>query len=220
MLRARVNRKSDVTARRNPQRTRDRLMQAAFHAIHESGFRGTDLETILRAAGVTKGAMYYHFENKEALGYAVVDEIIASITREKWLWPLQNAKNPIDTLIGIVQSTSLRPADLRCGCPLNNLSQEMSPLDEGFRKRTAKVFGDWQNAIATALRDGRQRKIVRSDVKPEEAASFLVATYEGYISLAKSYQDVAGLQAGEKAMINFLESLRAPRSRMRAASSE
>lgn len=195
-------------------------MQAAFHAIHESGFRGTDLETILRAAGVTKGAMYYHFENKEALGYAVVDEIIASITREKWLWPLQNAKNPIDTLIGIVQSTSLRPADLRCGCPLNNLSQEMSPLDEGFRKRTAKVFGDWQNAIATALRDGRQRKIVRSDVKPEEAASFLVATYEGYISLAKSYQDVAGLQAGEKAMINFLESLRAPRSRMRAASSE
>ena len=195
-------------------------MQAAFHAIHESGFRGTDLETILRAAGVTKGAMYYHFENKEALGYAVVDEIIASITREKWLWPLQNAKNPIDTLIGIVQSTSLRPADLRCGCPQITCLRRCLPLDEGFRKRTAKVFGDWQNAIATALRDGRQRKIVRSDVKPEEAASFLVATYEGYISLAKSYQDVAGLQAGEKAMINFLESLRAPRSRMRAASSE
>jgi hypothetical protein len=43
---------------------------------------------------------------------------------------------------------------------------------------------------------------------PDEAATFLLATYEGYISLAKSLQDVAGLQAGEKTMISYLESLR------------
>jgi TetR/AcrR family transcriptional regulator, transcriptional repressor for nem operon len=75
------------------------------------------------------------------------------------------------------------------------------------------VFQDWQNAIATALRNDKKRKMVRSDVNPEEMASFLLATYEGYISLAKSYQDAAALQDGEKAMINFLESLRATRSR-------
>jgi len=34
------------------------------------------------------------------------------------VWP-QNAKNPIDTLIRIVQSTSLKPEDLQRGCPLN-----------------------------------------------------------------------------------------------------
>ena len=215
LFRDTMNRRASVATRRNPQRTRERLLQAAFLEIHKSGFRGTDLETILRAAGVTKGAMYHHFANKEALGYAVLDEIIASITREKWLWPLKNAKNPIDALIGIIQSTSLRPADLRCGCPLNNLAQEMSGLDEGFRRRTATIFGDWQSAIATALRNGRQRKIVRSDVDPEEAAAFLLAMYEGYIALAKSFQDVARLQAGEETMINYLESLRAPRSRMR-----
>jgi TetR/AcrR family transcriptional repressor of nem operon len=214
-----MNRRSSVTTPRNPQRTRERLLQAAFQEIHKSGFRGTDLETILRAAGVTKGAMYHHFASKEALGYAVVDEIIARITREKWLWPLQNAKNPIDALIGIIQSTSLRPADLCCGCPLNNLAQEMSPLDEGFRRRTATIFGDWQSAIATALRNGKQRKMVRNDVDPDEAAAFLLATYEGYSSLAKSFQDVARLQAGEKTMIRYLESLRARRSRMRAARS-
>ena len=50
--------------------------------------------------------------------------------------------------------------------------------------------------------------MVRSDVDPDEAATFLLATYEGYISLAKSSQDVAGLQAGEKTMISYLESLR------------
>jgi TetR/AcrR family transcriptional repressor of nem operon len=202
--------------RRNPERTRERLLQAAFREFHKSGFRGTDLDTVLRAAGVTKGAMYHHFENKEALGYAVVDEVIAGIGLEKWSWPLKNAVNPIDTLIAIIRSTSLKPSDVRCGCALNNLAQEMSSLDEGFRKRTAKLFGVWQVAIARALRNGKKRGMVSRTVNPDEMAFFLIATYEGYISLAKSRQDVATLQNGEKAMIKFLESLRAPRSQTRA----
>jgi hypothetical protein len=56
------------------------------------------------------------------------------------VWPLQNARNPIDTLIRIIQSRSLKREDLQHGCPLNNLSQEMSPLNAGFRKRTAFEF--------------------------------------------------------------------------------
>lgn len=201
--------------RRNPLRTRERLLQAAFQEFYKSGFRGTDLDTILRAAGVTKGAMYHHFKNKEALGYAVVDEVIASIGQEKWSWPLKHAVNPIDTLIAIIRSTSLKLSDVRCGCALNNLSQEMATIDEGFRTRTAKLFGVWQAAIAGALRNGKKRGMVRRSVNPEETASFLIAAYEGYISLAKSHRDVATLQDGEKTMIKFLESLRAPRSRLK-----
>jgi TetR/AcrR family transcriptional regulator, transcriptional repressor for nem operon len=214
MFKSDMNRKV-AGERRNPQRTRERLLQAAFQEIYKSGFRGTDLDTILRTARITKGAMYHHFENKEALGYAVVDEIIASMGEEKWWWPLKNAVNPIDTLICIIRSTSLKPSDVRCGCALNNLSQEMSPLDEGFRKRTAKLFGNWQGSIAGALRNGKKRGTVRSDVNPEEMASFLIATYEGYISLAKSHQNASVLREGEKAMISFLESLRPSRSQTR-----
>jgi hypothetical protein len=43
----------------------------------------------------------------------VVDEVITSITREKWVRPLQNAKNPIDALVCMVQSISLKPEDLQ-----------------------------------------------------------------------------------------------------------
>jgi TetR/AcrR family transcriptional regulator, transcriptional repressor for nem operon len=184
------------------------LLWAAFEEMHRSGFRNADLDAILARAGVTKGALYYHFENKEALGYAVVDEVIASLTCEKWLRPLQNAKNPIDTLVGIIQSTSLKPEHLQCGCPLNNLSQEMSPLDAGFRKRTAKVFGDWHDAIAVALREGQKRGVVRSDMNANETATFLIAAYEGYISLTKNSQDARMLLSGQKGVIRHLESLR------------
>jgi hypothetical protein len=54
----------------------------------------------------------------------------------------------------------------------------MSPVDEHFRKRLAKVFLAWQEGIATA-------GTVRRDLDPDETASFLIATYEGYTSLAE-----------------------------------
>jgi TetR/AcrR family transcriptional repressor of nem operon len=200
-----------VTTPRNAERTRGRLLQAAFQEIHRSGFRSADVDTILATAGVTKGALYYHFDSKEALGYAVVDEVITSITREKWLRPLENTKNPIKALVGIIQSTSLRPEDLQRGCPLNNLSQEMSPLDEGFRTRTSKVFRNWHDAIAAALREGQKLGVVRSDVDPDETATFLIAAYEGYVSLAKNSQDARVLESGQRRVIHHIVSLRAAR---------
>jgi AcrR family transcriptional regulator len=195
------------------------LLQAAFQEVYRSGFRGADLETILARAGVTKGALYHHFDSKEALGYALVDEVILGLIRDKWFRPLQKSENPVEALIGVVQSTSLLPEHIQCGCPLNNLAQEMSPLDEGFRKRLAKIFSEWHDGVAAALREGKKRGLVRSDVDPDETATFLIAANEGCWSLAKNSQDVRVLQSGMRSMIRYLESLRAPRGRSRAARS-
>src|SRR5260370_30297117 len=127
---------------RDPERTRDRLLQAAFREIHRSGFQSAGIDTILAATNVTKGALYYHFESKEALGHAIIEEIIGEFTRDRWVLPLQRSKdkNPVDALIGIVQAIPARPRDARSGCPLGNLAQEMSQLDEQFRKRLERVF--------------------------------------------------------------------------------
>jgi TetR/AcrR family transcriptional repressor of nem operon len=83
MLAGRNRPRRSGAAPRDPERTRKRLLQAAFHEIHRSGFRSADVDAILAKAGVTKGALYYHFDNKEALGYAVVDEVIASNLHQK-----------------------------------------------------------------------------------------------------------------------------------------
>jgi AcrR family transcriptional regulator len=176
--------------------------------MYRSGYRSADLDAILAAAGVTKGALYYHFDNKEALGYAVVDEVIASSVQQKWVQPLRNAKNPIDALVRIVQSESLKRKDVQRGCPLLNLSQEMSGLDEGFRRRTAKLFKDWHDAIAEALREGQKGRVVRSDIDANEMATFLIAAYEGYVVLTKNSQDARMMQSGQRRVIRLLESVR------------
>jgi TetR/AcrR family transcriptional repressor of nem operon len=198
---------------RDPERTRELLLQAAFQEIYRSGYRSADLDAILAAAGVTKGALYYHFDNKEALGYAVVDEIIARNLRQKWVRPLWNAKKPLDVLIRIIQSESLKREDVQRGCPLLNLSQEMSGLDEGFRRRTARVYKEWHDAIAEALREGQKRKVVRSDINANEAATFLMAAWEGYVVLGKNSQDPQMVASGQRSVSGHIESLRPARGR-------
>jgi len=196
-----------ATPGRDPERTRRRLLEAGFREVYQRGYQSADLDAVLGRAGVTKGALYYHFENKEALGHAIVEEIIGEMTRQKWLLPLQSG-NPIDTLIHIVQSTSTDAPEIRGGCPFNNLSQEMSPLDEGFRKRLAKILSDWNDAMGNAFRRGQIEGTVKKSIDAEDEAIFVIAMYEGYISLAKNSQDPKLLKSGKKRMIGHLESLR------------
>jgi TetR/AcrR family transcriptional regulator, transcriptional repressor for nem operon len=200
---------------RDPERTRQRLLQAAFREIHRSGFQSAGIDAILAATNVTKGALYYHFDSKETLGYAVVEEIIAKLTRDRWLSPMLSEGQPIDILIGVVRRIPARPKDVRAGCPLLNLAQEMSPLDEQFRKRLESIFLDWQEGVATLLRKGQSQGTVRRDLNPDETASFLVAMIEGYATLAKNAQDTKVWNAGIRNIVEWLRSLRAPGNRKR-----
>jgi AcrR family transcriptional regulator len=198
---------------RDPERTRERLLKAGFREVYRSGFQSASIDTILAAANVTKGALYYHFESKEALGHAIIDEVVATFHRNRWLLPLQRNedKDAIDALIDIVRLIPARPRDLKGGCPLVNLAQEMSLLDEQFRKRLEAMFHAWQEGVAMALRRGQSQGTVRRDLVPEETANFLIAMVEGYQVLAKNAQDVNVWNAGIRNIVGWLQSLRAPR---------
>jgi TetR/AcrR family transcriptional repressor of nem operon len=197
---------------RDPEGTRQRLLQAAFREVYRYGFQSAGIDTILAGTTVTKGALYYHFESKDALGHAIIEEVVAEITKDRWLRPLGQSKgrNPIDALIGIVQAIPARPRDVKRGCPLVNLTQEMSLLDEQFRKRLERIFKSWQEGIATALREGQHTGTVRRDLVPEETASFLIAMVEGYEVLAKNAQDAKVWNMGTKNIVGWLSSLRPP----------
>jgi TetR/AcrR family transcriptional regulator, transcriptional repressor for nem operon len=200
---------------RDPERTRERLLQAAFQEVRRTGFRGAGINTILAATNVTKGALYHHFGSKEALGYAIVDEVIAELVRDRWLRPLLRDGQPVDILIGIVRGLPTRPADVRESCPLLNLAQEMSPLDEQFRKRLERIFLAWQEGIATLVRRGQSQGTVRRDLNADETASFLVAMVEGYASLAKNAQDPGVWEVGIRNIVGWLKSLCAQDNRKR-----
>ena len=115
MLAARKSPKRRATKLlRDSERTRERLLQAASREIYRSGFQSASLDTILAIAGVTKGALYYHFEARKTLGYTVVEEVVALHAATSGCARLQSGKDPIDALIGVVQRY-LRSAHGRTG---------------------------------------------------------------------------------------------------------
>ena len=186
-------------------------MEAARREIHRHGFRAASLNRILASTGLTKGAVYHHFSSKHGLGYAVLDEFLAKAVEEIWIRPLNIAENPIDCLQEIRTGFYAQPdLDLiLLGCPLNNLSVEMSYEDEGFRERLNRIYGDWRNALSQAFSRGVKKGCVRSDIDPEAAAAFTVAALAGTWSQVKTSQDRALLDKCLDGMAGYWESLRA-----------
>src|SRR5512135_1965807 len=121
---------------KHPDLTRDKLLRSAFCEIHRQGFQAASIANILADTGLTKGALYHHFPTKQALGIAVVDEVIRRRIDERFCRPLHSSAKPLDALMEVLGSVaiSLPPEYVTLGCPLNNLMQEMSPLDGEFKE--------------------------------------------------------------------------------------
>lgn len=191
--------------------TRSRLLASAAREIHVRGFQSASVSRILAETDVTKGALYHHFPSKLALGYAVFDECYAPELRTHWIDPLQRPdSDPIDALIECITlvGNAMSDADVALGCPVNNLAQEMSPVDAGFRTRIEQLLDEWRHALAEAFARGQRQGFIGKQVDPESAATFVVASLEGCIGMAKNAQSREMLMQCGQGMIAFLRTLR------------
>ena len=195
---------------KDPENTRQVLLFAAFVEINKHGFQAASLGNILKETNVTKGALYHHFSSKLELGYAVVDELIKNSVIENWSARLEQTENIIDELLIIIEAQiECRDDENIClGCPLNNLAQEMSPIDEGFRSRINSIFDLWRTAIVDGLNEGQKKNIVKESISTEASAYFIVAAVEGAVSLAKNAKSVDVLKISLQGLTQHIESLR------------
>ena len=195
---------------RNPEKTRQRLLQAAFEEIHEHGFQGMRVDKVLRKAELQKGAFYHHFSSKLELGYAVLEEQIRPMLEGIWLDPLKDILNPVEDFPKMLENLKERvPSSMReHGCPLNNLAQEMASQDEGFQKRIGILFSNWINTYTQLFEEAQAKGQVRADVKAEEIARFVVATLEGSIGVFKAEQSPLQWQACQSQLGIYLSALR------------
>lgn len=206
---------------RAPDATRAKLLNAAFEEVYRHGFQAASLDRILARAGVTKGALYHHFADKASLGYAVADEVVKGLLLERWLGSLAPTGDPVTALQRVLRlrSAGLTPREIELGCPLNNLAQEMSPLDERFRRHVNATFDLWRDGFARALERGQADGTVRREVDARKIAAFVVAAVEGSFGLAKGAHSASMLRSCLEVLHDFLNGLRpTPTARARARS--
>lgn len=80
----------------NAEQTRNQILDAAERVFHERGVSNTTLDHVAKAAGVTRGAIYWHFENKSALFNAMHERI--SLPFMHIFEPLLESEHPLEDL--------------------------------------------------------------------------------------------------------------------------
>jgi TetR/AcrR family transcriptional regulator, transcriptional repressor for nem operon len=200
------------TVVRAPEATRQKILDAAFFEFFRNGFQGGSLNHIVETAGTTKGALFHHFDGKQQLGYAVVDEVIGPMLLRRWLTPLEGANDPVVALQQTFRrcvTEDVAKVHWQLGCPLNNLAQEMSPLDDGFHHRIDGLYDTWRDRFAESLTAGMQAGTVRKDVNPARVATLLVAAQMGIWGSGKSSQSKEVMLEATEAVCDYLDTLRA-----------
>ncbi len=199
------------TKRKQPDRTRQSLLESAFAEMHRNGFRGASLETILRETGVTKGALYHHFGSKAKLGLAVIDEVIRPFVEANWM-PVLDADNIIDGAVALCRGLTEERNEiaLQLGCPFNNMIQEMAPIDEDFRAALNRLLQDWRDGVVAGMKLGQERGQVRRDIDPQDTADFIISAIEGCVGMTKASQDHSFYRNSMRGLEDYLENLRPP----------
>ena len=170
--------------------TRERILQITSEEMLRVGYRAMGLNDIIDKLKMSKGALYHHFKNKLELGYAVLDELYAIRFSSNWVSPLEQ-ENPLLATIECLESMPLTMEEdaIRCGCPINNLATEMSPIDEGFRLRLERIYTGWYARLIKAFLHAQEKGYMRKDVKAEDVAIFMIATVQGAFTISKNSQN-------------------------------
>lgn len=180
----------------NPEGMRRKVLDVAEAAFQEKGYHATSLGDLMKAAGVTGGALHHHFPTKKAIALAVIEERVAAAVEETWIHPVSAATSARDGVRGVFAAIAdeLDAQGFVRGCPLNNLAHELSLADPDLRAAMDGIFAGWRDAISEKARRDRERGIEGAATDPEQFAALAVATYSGAMSMAKTAQDAGVLR--------------------------
>ena len=196
---------------RDPEKTRRKILSAGFETIYRQGFRAASVSEISARAGVTQGAFFHYFPTKNDLGYALASEVLRDMMLDRWTKPLSAYGNPIQGIASrfrkLMEATT--DEELGLGCPLNNLTQEMSPVDPVFRDKLREVVQVWIKETEGYLRKAQAEGHMKARVDARSAAEFLVMMQEGSWALAKVLGDRKVYQSMYDGYRRYLESISA-----------
>lgn len=190
--------------------TRASILEKNFEAIYQNGFQATRTDKVISKLGITKGAFYHYFPDKASMGYAIIDEIIYPMYVNRWV-EAQNSDLPtIESIVKALESIAqiITPETVGMGCPLNNLVQEMSTIDETFRAKLSHTINTIVEIIAHILQKGIEKEEVNPTINPTQIASFIWASLEGSFGLGKVQNSLPAFQASFQALLFFIKSLK------------
>ncbi|MFF3542812.1 ScbR family autoregulator-binding transcription factor [Streptomyces platensis] len=163
-------------------RTRRLILEAAASVFDDLGYDRATIAEVLERAGVTKGALYFHFASKEQLALAVLDEHVLDIAVEPQKIKLQEF---VDS--GQVLAYRLRSDPIQRGAARLAVEQGSNHLD---RKQSMLA---WTRFVVELLNQARDRGEVMESVVVPETAELFVGAFAGIQLMSHAMTNQADL---------------------------
>lgn len=170
--------------------TRDRLIDAARDLFLMQGYNATGIAQILKKAGVNSGSLYHFFPTKEDLLIAVLEWYRDHIG-DGLLDPIYSRiDDPIERIFGLLDGyrQMLFVFEYDMGCPIGNLSLELTNSHPNARKLITLNFQNWVAAVEENLIQAGDR--LPPNVDRKALAVHILAVMEGGVMLARSYRSM------------------------------
>ena len=190
--------------------TRTQILNKNYEALRMKGFQGLRPDKEISELGITKGALYHYFPDKTTIGYAMIDEIIAPQYIGLWKQLEGMTDHPISNIQAILrmQKGFVSSATVGYGCVLNNLMQEMSPLDEGFRIRLKNIVESQRQSIEGHLLKNSKQLNSNVLLNASTLSISILAATEGAYSISKTLKSKELLGEILEQICNWLEQMK------------
>lgn len=132
--------------------TKEQIVEAAASLLASKGYEATSLDDVAAAAGITKGTVYYHFDSKEALYWAVVAPNVAKTVLRAEEAVARNP-SPRDAIIELVM---LLTRGARESNEKYMYYQEMLPLNDEMRRAIRQQERRYEALVADVIRRGQE----------------------------------------------------------------
>jgi AcrR family transcriptional regulator len=184
------------------QATRAALIELATELFATNGYDATAIPAVLDAAGVSRGALYHHFESKEALFEAVLE----SVEAQAMVKVTRAARGATDPLDGLRRGCSAYLA--MCRDPVvRQISLIDAPAVVGWQRwreiDEQHAFGLVKAAIAAIAADGR----VKPELVDVMAHMVLAALLEVALLVARADEGRLAIRRGQEAIDELLTAL-------------
>ncbi|KQQ92694.1 hypothetical protein ASF62_12725 [Leifsonia sp. Leaf325] len=154
--------------------TRERIIVGAAETFDRSGFATASLTDIAAAAGVTKGALYFHFKSKDELAGAVIEAQHEAASRSAASMALTN-EAALETAVVISSGLALR---LQTD-PLTRAGIRLTTESSSFDAPIRGPYEDWLATFETILSAALAAGDLRPDTDPAMLARFIIPSFTG-----------------------------------------
>ncbi len=169
--------------------TRLRIISAAANLFHKQGVRATQIGEISKAARVTRQQLYHHFRTKGDIAEEVVRAYLAEIKTgtSQLHHKLESWRDLERTFTAHIEL--LEEFQMRRGCPLGIIGNELTEDDETIRQDLNLVFEALKERTATFLRKEKSEVRLLPTTDVDQLAEFCVAAIQGAMLIGKVRRD-------------------------------